>query len=41
MVADNEFALEFAKIALLVNVGRINTTMACAARAPPARPHER
>jgi len=24
-----EFALEFAKIALLTNVGRINTTMAC------------
>jgi Ino eighty subunit 1 len=30
MTADHEFALEFAKIALLVNVGRINTTMACA-----------
>lgn len=24
-----EFALEFCKIALLANVGRINTTMAC------------
>jgi Ino eighty subunit 1 len=29
MKTDTEFGLEFAKIALLVNVGRINTTMAC------------
>ena len=30
MVDTPEFAIEFAKIALLTNVGRINTTMACA-----------
>jgi hypothetical protein len=29
MIGNRDFALEFAKIALLVNVGRINTTMAC------------
>ena len=29
MVDTPEFAIEFAKIALLPNVGRINTTMAC------------
>ena len=29
MVETPEFAIEFAKIALLTNVGRINTTMAC------------
>ena len=29
MVDTPEFAIEFAKIALLTNVGRINTTMAC------------
>ena len=30
MLDTPEFAVEFAKIALLTNVGRINTTMACA-----------
>lgn len=29
MVETPDFAIEFAKIALLTNVGRINTTMAC------------
>lgn len=29
MVETPAFAIEFAKIALLTNVGRINTTMAC------------
>jgi Ino eighty subunit 1 len=29
MQTDERFAVEFTKIALLVNVGRINTTMAC------------
>jgi Ino eighty subunit 1 len=29
MINHERFALEFAKIAMLVNVGRINTTMAC------------
>lgn len=29
MVENPAFAIEFAKISLLTNVGRINTTMAC------------
>lgn len=29
MVETPEFAIDFAKISLLANVGRINTTMAC------------
>lgn len=39
MVDTPEFAIEFAKIALLTNVGRINTTMACASiSVPPVMP---
>lgn len=29
MLLDEEFAEDFAKVCLLVNVGRINTTLAC------------
>lgn len=39
MVETPAFALEFAKICLLTNVGRINTTMACASILSPARSH--
>lgn len=35
MVDTPAFAIEFAKIALLTNVGRINTTMACEYRPRP------
>lgn len=38
MVETPEFAIEFAKMALLTNVGRINTTMACAYSATVASP---
>ena len=35
MVETPDFAIEFAKISLLTNVGRINTTMACERRSFP------
>ena len=35
MVETPAFAIEFAKISLLTNVGRINTTMACGYLFPP------
>lgn len=35
MVETAPFAIEFAKISLLTNVGRINTTMACRYLFPP------
>jgi Ino eighty subunit 1 len=35
MLSHQDFALEFSKIALLVNIGRINTTMACTQRPKP------
>lgn len=36
MIETPAFAVELAKISLLTNVGRINTTMACRSRADPS-----